>query len=301
MARPGQILVVAALGAAGCNMNRFNANMTAGMFREAGKSLDMEGDVALARDAAPGLLKTIDGLTVVSPENRTLLELTAQGYCAYSFGFLQDELETLAEKDPHAQALRVRASALYHRCGDYGARLLHLGDDQFPDALHKDVQTLAAAVGKLGKDDVPGLFWTGLALASEIDLNRDNMELVAELPKVEVLMQRVVALDPLYYNAGAHLALGLLYSSQGKAMGGDPDKGRHHLDTAIQMTGGKFLMPKVMLARVYAVTMQDRALYEKTLQEVLRTPADVMPEQRLANEIARRKAARYLKLTEELF
>jgi hypothetical protein len=132
-------------------------------------------------------------------------------------------------------------------------------------------------------------------------LNRDDMDLVAELPKVEVIMKRVVELNPRYYNGGAYLALGLMYSAQGKAMGGDPDKGKQNLEKAIEVTGGKFLINKVMMARIYAVTVQDKALYEKTLKDVSDTPADVMPEQRLANEIAHKKAARYLKQVDDLF
>ena len=37
------------------------------------------------------------------------------------------------------------------------------------------------------------------------------------------------------------------------------------------------------------------------LREVVATPGSVMPSERLANEIARRRAARYLALAEELF
>jgi hypothetical protein len=305
----GAVLFMGLLGGgAGCNMNRFNANMTAGMFKEAGQSLDRESDLALAREAAPGLLKTIDGMAIVSPENRTLLALSAQGYCSYAFGFLEDDLETLADGDPREAPLRSRTSALYHRCADYGLALLRLDDENLPKLLGRegpppaDWQTaLAKALGALDKDAVPGLFWTGLGLASEINLNRDDLALVAELPKVELLMQRVVALDAPYYNAGAHLALGLFYASRAKAMGGDPERGRKHIELAIAATAGKFLLHKVYLARIYAVTTLNRPLYEKTLDEVLATPGDVMPTQRLANEIARKKAARYRKQAEDLF
>ncbi len=49
-----------------------------------------------------------------------------------------------------------------------------------------------------------------------------------------------------------------------------------------------------MLARIYAVTVRDEALFTRLLIEVLRTSPAVFPEQRLANEIAHRKARRYL-------
>jgi hypothetical protein len=289
------------LALSGCSMNRMTANMTAGMLKDASHSLDREADVELARAAAPALLKTIDGLVLVSPENRTLLELTAQGYCSYAFGFLEDELETVPDSDPRWEALRTRTSALYERCLGYGLSLLHLSSDAFPKALDGELATLEARLAGADRDWVPGLFWVGLALASRINLNRDDMTLVADLPKAERVLARALALDPSYYNAGADLALGTIYASRGRAMGGRPDEGRRHLEAAITRTGGKFLLPKVMLARYYAVSVQDRVLYESALKEVLATPADVLPEQRLANEIARRKAARYLKQVDDLF
>ena len=286
---------------AGCNMARFAANQSAGMFKEASKSLDQEADLALAREAAPGLIKTIDGMALVSPHNTTLLMLSAQAYCSYAFGFLEDDLEAMKEDDPRFEPLRKRTTSLYRRCEEYGLALLAESDDAFPAAAQRDANTLSAAVKKLDEDAVPGLFWTGLALASQVNLNRDDMALVAELPKVEIYMNRVVELKPDYYNAGAHLALGLVYSSQAKALGGNPEKGRQHLDEAIRLTGGKFLLNRVMLAHIYAVTVQDKTLYRSTLEQVLKTPADVWPDQRLANELAHRKAERYLKQTEDLF
>ena len=57
-------------------------------------------------------------------------------------------------------------------------------------------------------------------------------------------------------------------------------------------TEGKFLLAKVMMARRYAVMIQDRELFRSTLVEVLQTPASIWPEQRLANEIAHRRAHR---------
>ena len=66
-------------------------------------------------------------------------------------------------------------------------------------------------------------------------------------------------------------------------------------------TGGKYLMPKVMYARFYAVITQDRPLFEKTLKEVIAAPHDLWPEQRLPNELAKKRAQRYLAHAEDYF
>ena len=71
--------------------------------------------------------------------------------------------------------------------------------------------------------------------------------------------------------------------------------------TSVAATNGKFLLIKVMMARSYAVTTQDRPLFEATLKAVLAAPSDLYPEQRLANEIAKRRAKRYLDHAEEYF
>jgi hypothetical protein len=55
------------------------------------------------------------------------------------------------------------------------------------------------------------------------------------------------------------------------------------------------------MARFFAVITQDRALFEKTLKDVIKTPADVWPEQRLPNMLAKKRAERYLAHAEDYF
>jgi hypothetical protein len=97
------------------------------------------------------------------------------------------------------------------------------------------------------------------------------------------------------------MLLGTIYSSQGKAMGGNPEAAKKYFDEAIAATGGKYLLTKVMMARYYAVVTQDRPLFESTLKAVLATSDDVWPDQRLANELAKRRAKRYLEHVEDYF
>ena len=50
-----------------------------------------------------------------------------------------------------------------------------------------------------------------------------------------------------------------------------------------------------------AVQNQDRKLFESQLQAVVKAPPNLFPEQRLANEVARKKAAQLLDQIDELF
>lgn len=288
----------------GCNLKEFTVNQTAPVIQDASRSFAAESDIKLARDAAPAQLKTADGFLVASPNNKTLLEVVARGYIEYAFGFLEDDFESLPDDDKHAKErdeLTRRATDLYDRALGFALRYVQQEDKHFPETFAKDVASSEAAVMRQEKDSMPGLLFAGIALASAINLNRDNLARVVDLPKAIALVKRAHDLDPKFYNAGAAMTLGIIYSAQGKAVGGDPEAARRYFDEAVAVTGGRYLMARVMKARHYAHAVQDRALFESTLKEVLNTPPTVMPEQRLANELARRRAARYLAHVEDYF
>ncbi len=289
----------------GCADFQFNlaVDSTAAVLSRGSKSLDMEPDVDLARDALPGTIKTIDTFLAAAPENPIFLELTAKAYVQYAFGFLEDDLESMSnDVSPLAkQKVIDRATSLYDRGYEVGLRMVALEDKDFAAEFTKADTQDKALKETTEKYSAAGLYWAGFALASGINLHRDDVNRIAELPRATALLERSRAVDPTYFNHGATLTLAVIYSSQGKAMGGNPEKAKQYFDEVIAATGGKFLMAKVMLARFYATVTLDRALFEKTLKEVLDTPASVMPEARLANELAHRRAQRYLDHAEDYF
>ncbi|HEX4459906.1 MAG TPA: TRAP transporter TatT component family protein [Polyangia bacterium] len=289
---------------AGCDLKAFTVSTTAPVLKVASDSFASENDAQLARDAAPGQLKTVEGFIQSAPNNRDLLHVLAQGYIEYPFGFLEDDLESMPDDLKHAEErkqLTWRATNMYDRALDYALRLIALDDKKFPEQFHKDVASSEAAAKRLDKKDAPGLLFAGLALASAINLNRDDLARVVDLPKAIALIKRSHELDPKFYNAGAAMTLGIVYCSQGKAIGGDPDLGQKFFQEAIDATGGKYLMARVMYARFFGVITQDRPLFEKKLKEVLAEPVDIYPQQRLANTLAKKRAKRYLDHVEDYF
>jgi hypothetical protein len=293
------LLVTAAL-AAGCNMVAFTANQTSKVLEVASPALNQESDPELARLAAPASLKTVEGFHLASPGNETLITILARGYCEYSFGFLEFDVQKANARGDDATATEIgqRATGLFLRCMNYGLKLLGGGWEK---ALYADQATFDKQVSGAGKGDVPGMFFTALGLAQAINLNRDDIEMVAFLPKALAMFERVAQLDGNFYNGGAHMALGMLYSARGEAVGGDPERGKKAFDAAIAVTGGKFLMPRVLMAQAYATITNNRELFHSTLVQVLETSPAVFPDQRLANELAHRRARFLLEREKEIF
>jgi hypothetical protein len=84
-------------------------------------------------------------------------------------------------------------------------------------------------------------------------------------------------------------------------MGGEPDRARAYFEQALKVTGGKFLLARTLMGYRVGLAKGDRKFFHDQLKQVLETPPSVWPEQRLANEIAHRKARRYLSKEKELF
>jgi len=114
------------------------------------------------------------------------------------------------------------------------------------------------------------------------------------------LMKRVLVLDETYYFGGAHLFMGAYYMSLPAALGGNPGKAREHFEKAIAISGGKALLGKLLYAQMYAAKVGDKALQGRLLKEVAEASADALPAARLANVLAKRKAARLAKGGEDV-
>ena len=76
---------------------------------------------------------------------------------------------------------------------------------------------------------------------------------------------------------------------------------KEYFEKARAVTDGRFLMVSVMQAKTYAVINQNRKLFRKLLIDTLTTNPAIMPEQRLANELAHHKARRYLTQEKDWF
>jgi hypothetical protein len=71
--------------------------------------------------------------------------------------------------------------------------------------------------------------------------------------------------------------------------------------TAIELGRGEFLMTYIYYADYYAKKTFDKDIYVTTLETVLKTPADIMPDLTLLNTVAHTKAKAMLAEADEYF
>lgn len=269
--------------------------------RAAGNALASDGalfaaedDPELVRQALPFGLKSLEGLLAKAPQDDRLLLAAASGFTQYAYAFVQQDAEFLAEKDPAtARAGLARARRLYQRARDYGLRGLEARHRGFAAALAADPRAAAAGATR---EDVPLLYWTAAAWGAWVAQSKDDMQAVGQLPRMEALLERALALDE-GWNSGALQELAITYHSAR----GDARRAKAAFDRALGLGGGNKLGPLLAYAEGACVAAQDRKAFEQLLDRVLAFDADRAPAHRLANLLAQSRA-RWLKArTEDLF
>ena len=285
-----------------CSLKKITVDQTAEVLADAGRAFDQETDPELAAAAMPASIKTIEGFLAVNPEQPVLLRLLAEAYVSYAFGFIEDEAERLQPDSPDAaDRLRERALDYYLRARLFALRLLETDLPELAARLRAAQLPDAAELAEVDEDTLPALFWAANAWGAAINVGKAQPELVAQLPIVRAMVERCVAIDEGFYHAGPRLTLGALEAGLPEALGGRPQAARESFARAVELTGGKHLMTRVLFARAVGVQTGDRKLFETGLREVLAADLDAAPELALANRLAQRRARRYLAQIDELF
>ena len=286
----------------GCSLQKMAVSQTADVLYTGSIAMEREPDPVFAEQAIPASLKTLETFLVSAPENEKILELLARGYYSYAFGFIEGDLERAQiELAPESeiQELTDRAVLHYLRSREFGFQLLD--KPAFEKAAREgNEDKLQSELKKLEAEDVPGLFWVGYGWASAINLKQDDSDMVARLGVVEKIMSRVEELNDDYFDGGVHFFFGVLYASRPPMFGGDPEEALKHFEIAMEKNGTKNLMIPYLYARYYATQTQNRELFVEMMHRVETANLDTVPDRRLNNTIAQKRARFWLENIDEL-
>ena len=272
---------------AACIPNRqMTVASTATLLEDISKSANKQSDLRMIREGMPAYLMLIDGMVEAVPNNARLLIAAAQAYASFASAFIEDTDEDYAR-------------ALFTRAKEYALRALVIRGVNNP--VSSPFSEFEAVIDGLGKEDVPYMFWSAMCWGSWVRLNLESIAALAELPRVEALMQRVLHLDEQFYYGGPHLFMGILLASRPPVAGGDLEKARDHFDKALAFSQDQFLMTRVYFASHYAHKTLDRELFMTSLQTVLDTPANTIPHLTLLNTVAHRRAKELIAKVDDLF
>lgn len=244
-------------------------------------------DIETVADGLPAYLLLLDGLIEGDPDNPALLLSAAKLYGTYAGGFVHD-----AE----------RAKRLSDRSFVYAKRGICARDEdfcrQFDDS---DFDRFNAFVAEhVGAKDVDATYtlassWVGWLRADTADWNR-----IADLPRIETLLNRVNALAPAHDHGNVLAYLGVLDCLRPESLGGKPTRGQKRLQAADAVDAGRNLLPKVLNAEYCARLLFDQEGHDRMLADVMAADANV-PGLTLSNTIAKRRAAELVESGKDYF
>ncbi len=278
------ILFFLVLFLSGCSIKKMTINATGTFMEDVVKAFFEEEDIDFAKQAIPANLKLLDGLIKGSNyENDDLLLKGCKLYGMYAMGYYED-----ADTDRKIEKENLKkASYFYKKAKDYGMKILTKNND-FKNVLDKDFSEFEKMMVAFNKKDVEALFWTAFSWGSYINLNKNSVEAVSELPKVKTMIARVLELDDTYFYGLPHLFM-IVYYSMPKMFGGDIQKAKEEYEKIKEISGGKFILADFFTAKFYAVQAQDKKLFDELLLNIEKTSDDIIPE-KLFTKIAKKKA-----------
>ena len=244
-----------------------------------------QDDPATVHDGVPSYLLLIDGIIDSDPNNADALLAGAKLYSSYAGGFVDNP---------------ARTQHLAERAYGYAKRALCLRERDLCQALDAPFDTFEIALDKSNRGDIETIYGFASAWAGRIQVNTGDWNAIADLPKLQALLMRLVSINPQYDNGGAYLYLGVINSIRPASLGGKPEEGKANFEKALELSQGKNQMVRVLYAQFYARLVFDQELHDRLLNEVLAADP-VVPKLTLINTLAKIKAKALLESGKDYF
>jgi len=291
------LALVAAVGALGCSswINQRAASTTYDILQRSQQAARRLPDVQLAREAMPGGIVQLEAFALAYPDHAGFRQLRAESLCQYAVGFVFDDWEdaSLTGRTDDAARLAARLGPLLAGCVDANLTLL---PPAWRDARVRGRDAWSALVAKATRAEVPAMLW--IASSDAVLLALDPLRNLTKLGPLVETLTRCTQLAPAFHDADGEILLGTLHAGRSRFLRGDD--GTRQFAAARRSLGAGALLVDVMYARGVAVARQDRGLFVTTLERVLAADVTRWPDRRLANELARVKARRYLAAVDKL-
>lgn len=281
-------LLVAMLALTGCSLTRRLAvGQMVPIIGNAAESARERTDLALVAQALPANLLLVEGLIRTDPGNAELLAEAAFLYFGFGLGFVEPDSLELASQ--------------YFAAGrDHGLDAL-LQNKKFAARSAGTLEEYERGVAALRRKDVAALAWTTANWGRWISLNLESPAAIAQQPRLEALLTRLLELEPGFEAGLPHVLRGMVYAMRPEMFGGKPDSAYAHFQKAFEISRGENRLYRVFFAEYYCRAVLDGECFDASLDAVLAAADTTEPRFNLMNAIARQRAMRLRLKREEFF
>ena len=269
------------LAACGALVDRATANFA----RDLESAVSNYNEPGVVEHGLPAFLLILEARREANPDDADLLRTLSSLTGTYAGLFVDDE--------PASKRMNARAF-------DYAERAACIDDSVLCGASDLPFLEFEQRVARVDPTELVTAYSLGAAWVGWIAANRADYSALADLPKAELLLQRVAAMSPEHDDGAVWLYLAVLNSQRPPAAGGRPDLARQYFLRAREISGGRNLLVDVFMADAYARLMFERELWVELLEGVLAADPD-QPGYVLANQVAQARARELIAQTARIF
>ena len=293
----GAAAIVASLSGCGA-VNKMAANSIAGVMEATADVWASDNDPEFVCESIPFALSTVEGLLTKQPESQRLLFTAAHGFTQYAYVCVETDAILIEETDyERSREQFERALNLYLRAKGYGIRALEL---RYPGIEHRLRLEPDSALIETTAEDVALLYWTAASWGAAISSGSDRPDLVADLPAVVAMMERVMALEEGFGDGAIHDVF-VMIRGLPTEMGGDPEAARRHFERALELNGGRMAGTYATYATSVVQGEQDRERFVELMELALAVDPDADPSHRLQNLVVQKRARYMLEHIDDYF
>lgn len=253
-----------------CSFNRMAVSASSGLLYEASSEALAEPNYEVFKNGVPGNLMLMEGLLQQDPENRDILLTLAKGYVGLAFAL--NETEMLNEEWSEAKSEMGKSQALmnYTRGFNFGLRYLRTQKIEFTDLLARmnELQGIPHLLEKRlshDKKDLELVLFTAQAFAALINLQKDNISLVAQLPAAKAMFDWVCMKKPQINYGTCDIFYGAFEAGRPKMLGGNPEKGKEIFLRAIENHPHNWLI-RASYLQYYLIPQNDKEGFDLQME-----------------------------------
>ncbi len=224
-------LVVLSISFSCGSINKMAVSTTADLAYQGAVDMERERDWDSFQQSALPNLKFLEGMRENAPTNEKLLALLVKGFASYAFG-VYETLHLAESFDSKNQGHnKQKAIHYYSKAWSYGLSFLRSKGIEYSDLL-KNMNAENGVKGLLSKElgqsseEKDIILFSAQALGGMINLQKNNMKIVASLPLVKAMFDWVCEKDPSINFGACQIFYGAYESGRPKFLGGNPEKGQ---------------------------------------------------------------------------
>lgn len=250
-------------------MNKMAVSGSSSLLYSAGGEVESEANFEVFKSGIAANLMLMEGLLSSSPKNLNILAILTKGYAGMAFAINETQMNEEEWAELKSEHGKKQALLNYTRALNFGLRYLEEKDVRFSDILSKanepqEIHHLLDKQLDTDKRDLETLMFTAQSLGALINLQKDNMTIVAQLPVAKTLFDWVCAKNPQINYGTCDIFNGAYEAGRPQMLGGNPQKGKEIFLRAIKKHPHNWLI-RTAFIQYYLIPQNDEEGFKEQM------------------------------------